>query len=231
MGGTSSGGGGEAVVGGGTSAGTQEAAEAVGEAAESTQEGGGAGAEGGGSGRSARSSNPGLGFRADASVRSLVGGEGEAGFADGLWHLALEHELKGSGMDAAAGRVIVRAADALDQAVFEPFKEIEGLPEAKLSDVDAVVKRQVSRLVAADRPTKSHFESGMGFRIHNATLAEALPLSPTITNIHQSPDAAIVSSPHPVCQRPADLLCCWPHARQLRSAQSKVSVRKPLIAQ
>jgi hypothetical protein len=85
-------------------------------------------------------------------------------------------------------------AMTLDQAVFEPFKQVNDLPETKLSDVDAAVKRQASRLVAADRPTETHFESGMGFRIHNATLAQALPLSPAITNIDQSPDAAIVWS-------------------------------------
>jgi hypothetical protein len=88
-------------------------------------------------------------------------------------------------------------AMTLDRAVFEPYKQVEGLPDGVLSDLDAAVRRQASRLVQADRPTESHFESGMGFRIHNAILAEALPLSSTIREIDRSQDAAVVWSDTP----------------------------------
>jgi hypothetical protein len=88
-------------------------------------------------------------------------------------------------------------AMTLDRSVFEPFKQVEGLPDGMLSDLDATVRRQASRLVQADRPTQSHFESGMGFRIHNAILTEALPLSSTIREIDQGPDAAVVWSDTP----------------------------------
>jgi hypothetical protein len=85
----------------------------------------------------------------------------------------------------------------LAEEVFEPLKKLESLPQTKLSEADTAIKNQAGRLVAADRPTESHFESGMGFRIHNAELAEALALSSTITQIEQSSDAAIVWSERP----------------------------------
>jgi hypothetical protein len=84
----------------------------------------------------------------------------------------------------------------LGEDVHNPLQRLEEIPDASLPEADRSVRKAAARLIAADSKVPSHFESGMGFLIHGATLDRAI--AGRGVRIDRSADAAVVWSTAPV---------------------------------